>query len=80
MDFKRFIKEYLKEFKIMMIITIPTLIIWRILERMILGDVNPNLVDTIVGLVLITSMYINVKQYQQIKEMKDYFYKDNNEI
>lgn len=80
MDFKRFIKEYLKEFKTMMIITIPTLIIWRLLERIILGDVNPNLVDTIIGLVLITSIYINVKQNQQIKEMKDYFYKDNNEI
>ena len=80
MDFKKFIREYLKELKIIITIIIPTLIIWRGLEKIILGNVKPNLVDTIVGFVLIFSIYVNVKQYQEIREMKDYFYKNNEEI
>lgn len=60
---KKLIKEYIKAIGIGLIITYG----WQGLELLMIGKTNPNMVDSIIGLILTLSLYINLKMWKRIK-------------
>lgn len=55
-----------------LLISVCVCLLWRVLEKLILGQVNPNSVDSIIGLILIVSLYGNLKHCKGvIKDNKD---------
>lgn len=55
-----------------LLISVCVCLLWRVLEKLILGQVNPNSVDSIIGLILIVSLYGNLKHCKNIiKDNKD---------
>ena len=61
-------KKNLKEFLVIMIISIIVVFGWRSLELWILGETIPNNVDVIIGTILTGSLYVNYKTLVAIKE------------
>lgn len=64
---KNTILFYLKECFLMFIITVVVILFWRLLEIIILGHINKNTVDSIIGLILVCSIYLNINFYKIIK-------------
>lgn len=58
---------YLKECFLIFIITVIVILFWKWIEIMINGSVNKNTVDSIIGLILICSIYLNISFYKIIK-------------
>lgn len=58
------IKELLIIFGIGSIVTS----VWILLEKLMLKEVTPNQVDSIIALILIYSLYGNLKWWESIKE------------
>ncbi len=44
-------------------ITVVIILVWQFLEKIILGEVTPNIVDSIVGTILAYSLYCNYKRW-----------------
>lgn len=57
---KKIINEIIELFGIMVIVVF----VWQLLEVIIEGNVNPNNVDTIIGMILTYSLYYNYKTWK----------------
>lgn len=68
---KFYIKEYFRVVGVNLAIFTVILIVWRVLEYVIAGQVSPSIVDSIMGLILGFSVYFNYEQYKEIKRIKN---------
>lgn len=63
MGTRKLIKEYLK----ITIISIIVILFWQGLEILIIGEVRSSDIDTIIALILIPSLYGNLKWWESLK-------------
>ena len=56
---KKFINECLKFFGISALVVV----IWQLVELIIVGKINPNNVDTVIGFILSCSLYFNLRAW-----------------
>lgn len=54
-------KEYLRSMLELIGIMTLVILIWQLLEKILFGEITPNLVDSIIGTVLSYSIYKNYK-------------------
>lgn len=43
---------------------------WQLLEKLMIGEIRPNNVDTVIGLILTYSLYLNYKYFKRYKKNK----------
>lgn len=65
--FKKFFREFTLDMLVYFIIAYVVSYGWRHLEILILGQANPNTVDTIIGIILITSLFLN---YLSLRDLR----------
>lgn len=68
---EEFVKWYIGEVKLLLLVAIAVLISWRALEYVFVGKPVPNTVDTIIGFALIYSIYKNISQKREIDKLKE---------
>lgn len=56
-------KEYLRSMLELIGIMTLVILIWQLLEKILFGEITPNLVDSIIGTVLSYSIYKNYKNW-----------------
>lgn len=56
-------KKYLRLILEIIGIMALVLFIWQLMEKMLIGEVTPNIVDSIIGTILTYSLYFNYKNW-----------------
>lgn len=62
--------QTLKDTLLLLAISFVVTFVWQILELVIYGKIEPRDVDTIIGLVLGISIYMNIKSFGVLRRVK----------
>lgn len=63
----KFLNKYLESLLKLFGIGTIVILMWQLLEVSILGEIRPNEIDTIIGIILTFSLYGNLKWFERLK-------------
>lgn len=61
------IKNNIIDFLVLIGIIILVTLFWQLLELIMIGHINPNNVDSVIGFILTYSLYLNYKSHKKVK-------------
>lgn len=61
------IKNIIIDYLVLIGIVVGVTLLWQLLELLMIGHINPNNVDSVIGLILTYSLYINYKNWKKLK-------------